>query len=311
MMRIVFWNCGGTGNLGDDLCNLGAQIFAKNLFGPHVARQFFKITIQNLDYFKTADLIIIGGGQLLDKTDFIEQIIKHDIRTKFAFVGVGAGDINDVRPFQQTLEPIFWGVRDNHSFNLLREAGFKCVFNQGDITKLVEFPEIKLIHGHKIIGLNFKNIYKGEEWKKHIVDLLDDLEEPVTLFAFNSWERKEIDYYGEKTWISDGDSASFAEDIKRRSLKENQIHVLSYNCEADDGVIFGASLQACKYMVVERLHAAILCHRFKIPFYAIGYHDKVSRFMKENEMEENLIGMDPEEIFIAIKKLQSEEKANA
>lgn len=286
-MKILFWNCGGTGNLGDDLCHAGAVEYCRMLFGHVTAKRIFKLNDQTAADLESFDYLAIGGGQILDGSDFLERLKPHSKRIKYFFLGVGIGSHDNLAPHLDWLDPVFWNVRDFHSEEILSncERGYRLEGICQDLSLLLKLPVKRTAPKYRI-GLNFKNVDKTQRFAIEIADMLDQLSEPVCFFPFNSTDPGEKIIDGELCRYSDGNGEVLAREIKKLMKRQENLDIISYNdAHCDDPNQWLDNLRAAEFIICERYHAAVSAYRLGIPFNALPYHQKITRFLSDNDLE--------------------------
>ena len=96
--------------------------------------------------------------------------------------------------------------------------------------------------------------------------------------------------------MSDCDDTVLGRKVAMLSESRYRREIVAYDHELHRPEVWAGMLGGYQYMVVERLHAAILAHRFRIPFRGVGSSDKVKRFMQDVGMADRIIGGTPSEI---------------
>ena len=106
-MKIAFWNCSATGNLGDDLCFLGTvEFYKQRLKYDFEIMNIFLLNEYTIHAVNECDLLVIGGGQLLERSNVLEKLGKHTVKPPIEFFGVGVGDMSDLDHHQETLRKV-------------------------------------------------------------------------------------------------------------------------------------------------------------------------------------------------------------
>lgn len=309
-MKVAFWNCAGTGNLGDDLCHLGAVEYIKRYFrgAPIEAHHLFRLNEKAIKEVNESDYLVIGGGQLLDRTDFLEQLVRAKIKVPYMFVGVGVGSVNDIMPFRDKVKPKFWHVRDRFSASVLRECDVKGEIQEGTDVSVYLGMRACGAEGTRHAGINLKNIHKDRNFIEGLSDELERVIDPVALLAFNSTPRMRVNVDGEQVWISDCDDSWLMRQIKREASDDYEVSTISYVACSDDPLKWVKWMGHLDYMICERYHAVVLAHQFGIPYKAINYHGKVARFLSDVGQQSRIIGSSPEEIVDGLLELRAEAK---
>lgn len=301
-MRIVFWNCGGTGNLGDDLCHLGAVEWCRRTYGEFEAYRIFRLNQFSRDIVQRADLLVIGGGGLLYHSDeYLRKLVEFGTGgAPYIFLGVGVGREFATPELVRQLTPMEWIVRNQESAQILREAGARNVKVAPDLSMLLQYePQPK--NGRAALNLKDTGDWNVEE----LAGLLDQFPDELDLLSFNSTDRHTTGYRdGERVSISDSNDTSLLLQLSRTVKRARDVEGYHYQ----DPLEFASGLSRYSYMVTERLHAAILAFKLGIPFRAIAYHSKVDRFLKENGLEHCRIEPDPKQIFKALYDLRLENR---
>jgi hypothetical protein len=276
-MKITFWNCGGTGNLGDDLCHLGAVERCYRMYHHFEAHKIFKLNHQTIKIVNSSDLLVIGGGRLLNSgSDFLESIIRYGVKVPYVFIGIGVGAYGDVEPYRGKIRARDWVVRNRRSAEILERCGFGPVSVEDDLSELVPIP---FVARRADVGLNMRNEGKGQDF---IEELRRGLPKDVVLVSFNTTARHRAVIDGAICDVSDCDDTALMSNIGGRET-------IGYRGGFNDPIHWASQLGRFSFMVVERFHAAVLAKRLGIPFYAINSGEKIERFMKENGLGDMLI----------------------
>lgn len=313
-MRIVFWNTAGNGNIGDELCYRGAVEFCQKKYHHFTFKQIWSLNKRTIEWVKNAQLLVIGGGQLIDNSSILKDLKRvyesTKLKTPVEFVGVGIGSSDDIQPYHAFLKDLDaeWNVRDKASVAVLCENGFQSQIN-GAVEDLSN--QLDLTHGHSkglgFAGLNLKYQHKNEGFIRDLAEVCDQWVDPVKFYAFNSCDRQKVDYYGEDIWISDCNDEALGDKILDY-CEEDNFYVEAFHVNEDDPIEYVSRIGQANYIITERLHCAILAHRFGIPFRAIAYHDKIDRFLNMYDLGKKTIKPDVESIEKAMYSLREEAK---
>lgn len=304
-MKAVFWNCSGTGNLGDDLCHLGAVQWLKRQEGFTAGfewSQIFRMNRYTIGRVNEADILVIGGGRLLAKSDVIEMLLGQDVRVPYVFVGVGIGSVGDIEPFGGRLKPVRWHVRNERSADILASCGHLNVEVGEDVSALVDIQFNGRV-GESVGGLNLKAEGKTEAFAHDLGARLEALPFAFRMVSFNSTPRKREFIDGEACWISDSDDTHFLLGLREEAKRHER--PMTYQ-RLDDPAEWCRELGELSFMVCERYHAAVLAHRLGIPFVVIGTYEKTRIFMEERGLHDRIVPCEPEAIERAMTMLHEE-----
>ena len=290
-MKIIFWNCGGTGNLGDDLCHHGAVAKCRQMFGEFESEKIFKLNDHTIEKVRNANLLVIGGGRIIGGgSDFLELLVRYDVKIPYLFMGIGIHAFSDIEPFKGKIHAQGWVVRNEKSAEMLERCGFGPVKVEQDLSSLVEIPFHEK-EGRVIGGLNLRADGKPHNFLDELKKLLP---KDVTLVSFNTTCRHRAVIDGEIHEISDSD------DTGMMAWLRNSQDVIGYRGGWHDPIAWSAQLGRFHWMVCERFHACVLAHRLGIPFLAVNSNEKIERFMIENKMKHRLVEHDPKAIARAV-----------
>lgn len=306
-MKIAIWSCGGTGNLGDDLCYLGVVELCRQRYGDDVeTARIFRLNNRTLPIVNGCDRLLIGGGRLIDKNlYYVDALIRFqaEINVPCEFVGIGIEDCIEVRETISNLHPESWHVRDRHSLRILREANVSGRVSWGpDLSGMIPMDKQSDLAPEGAINLINKE--KAVHFEDDLATRMRALGMRARFVAFNSTPRHSEMVDGETVDVSDSDDSDLSIGLQERVASD--LIPLIYRCGIDDPVAFAQRISSAKWMICERLHAAILAVRFGIPFRAIAYHDKVTRFLSDNGLADHAIGGHPLQIFDAAVALERE-----
>ena len=294
-MKIVFWNCGGTGNLGDDLCHQGAVALYRKALGEFEVEKIFRLNEKTIEMINAADKLVIGGGRILGGTDFLSSILKYEIKVPIAFVGVGVRAFADIEPFKGKITAEVWSARDNRSKEMLDMCGFKPTEVMPDLSSIIDIPFTEKSE-IKVGALNLRAAGKPHNFTMELRALLP---REVVLASFNTTGRHKAVVDGEVCEVSDSDDTGMMAEIA------DGREVIGYRGGWDDPIRWAAQLGRFHWMVCERLHACILARRLGIPFLAVNSNEKIERYMVENGMKAGLIEHSPEAIADAVRLLNA------
>ena len=302
-MKIAFWNCSATGNLGDDLCFLGTvEFYKQRLKYDFEIMNIFLLNEYTIHAVNECDLLVIGGGQLLERSNVLEKLGKHTVKPPIEFFGVGVGDMSDLDHHQETLCKVSaFYLRDEESFKLISSRNLKTkVFRDLDPSFFLKYPS-KRVENPRPFGLALKNVNKSSTFKKGLAQELDEIGLPFVFYCFNSTARIEVEIDREKTFISDCDDSALANDIMKLMNRKELCQIRAYRGEerADEWV---SHLHSVEFMICERYHSMVLCHQLGIPYRAIPYQRKISRFLEDNYVEERAVIFNSTAIGKAIKE---------
>lgn len=290
-MKLIFWNCSRTGNLGDDLCHLGAVAKCRQMFGEFEMEKIFKLNDHTIDAVRSADLLVIGGGRILHKgSDFLSKLISYDVKTPYIFMGVGVAAFSDIEPFNGKIHPQGWIVRNKKSAEMLDRCGFEGIKVEPDLSALVDI-KFKEKDQRTIGALNLKADGKPHDFLSELKGMLS---KDLTLVSFNTTGRHKAVVDGELCDVSDCD------DTGMMAWIQDGQDLIGYRGGWDDPVVWASQLGRFHWMVCERLHACILAHRLGIPFFAVNSNEKIERFMIENDMEHRLVENSAKSIIRAV-----------
>ncbi len=293
-MKIVFWNCGGTGNLGDDLMDLGVVEKYKACYDSFEHMRIFRLNESTIKKVNEADLLVIGGGRILDGSDFMSALVKYEVKTPYVFEGVEVRAFIDVEAYHGKVTPEKWVVRNKISVDMLRQCGFGPILLEKDLSNFVNI-DFEMVT-KKMGGINLKNLGKDRNFLR---DLRVGLPKDATLVSFNTTHRHKAVVDGEICEISDCDDTGMMAEIS------DGREVMGYRGGYTDPLKFAGRLGRFSWMICERLHACILANRMKIDYLAVNSDEKVRRFMTEIGQKQRLIDHDPASIIEGAKFLNA------
>jgi polysaccharide pyruvyl transferase WcaK-like protein len=307
-MKLIVFSCANTGNFGDDIAFEGIkQRFSKITHtDPETIRHVIRLNKETVKIVNEYDFLIIGGGEILSNSNFLDQIVENDIKIPYMFLSVGVGSEEDIRPYLDKIHPTAWYARTERDLHILRNCGIR--------NALVHVDPLYMCYVKKEpngkIGLNLKAIGKGIDFIDKTAFILDDLisrEIKIDLLALNSRPRQTVEYYGELIDISDCDDFELMKGIKERMREK--INIFAYS--GKDPLQYLDDLVDYDGIVGERLHAVMAACYGGVNFRAIPYHSKIDKFLEMHELMDRRIGGSPEEIGIAIEQLWREKTDHA
>lgn len=286
-MKIVFWNCGSTGNLGDDLCHLGAVERCRQIYGEFLIRKIFRLNEKNIEEVNAADLLVIGGGRMLDRSDILQSLFAMGLTTRCFFVGISIGALSDIHDYADRLrsKQFIFIVRNQKSANLLANYGIASTVEE-DVSSLVNIDFEPRSEKYSA-ALNLKNTHRDGGFEREIQKYLP---KDVSLISFNTTPRHRVTMDGEMCWVSDSNDTELLDKIAEGR------EVLCYRGGYDKPEEFAAQIGRFHFMVVDRFHAAVLARRAGVEFLAINSCEKIERAMSEWGMKDRLIQNDAKSI---------------
>ena len=283
-MNIVILSCASTGNFGDDIILEGIRIKMSKEYPQAGGKiwQVLRINKISAEFINKQDLLIVGGGELLSRSDILKQILKNDIKIPYMFLSVGVGSEKDIEPYIAKLKPTVWYARTDRDAEILNSCGAQNAMVHMD--PIFECPVNRKPNGR--IGLCLKNDGKNNQFIEDLAKILDTLIKAgvaIDLMALNSRSKQPISYCGERINISDCNDEVFMQQI--RSRMTSQVNILAY--DGNNPLRFLDLLADYDGIVGERLHSILAAIHAKINFKAINYHEKISKFL-------NMVGLNGE-----------------
>jgi len=284
-MKVFVLNCADTGNFGDDIIFEGVKNRIKIQFPEHKEIISIKrINKEIAQIISEDDYLIIGGGELLSSSDILKQITSNDIRCRYEFYSIGVGSESDIKPYIDKLKPAVWSGRTKEDCRILNNAGIKGVLHKAD--PLFDCG-IKFREKTDLIGINFKNINKNNDFIRDAAFQLDKLLEKgikAELIALNCRSREVIKYYGEDIYISDCNDLELM--YKISNLMVNKINIVYYK---NNPLEFLSVLSRYRGIIAERLHCIMSAFYCGIDFRAISYHKKIDKFLEDHDLKSKKI----------------------
>ena len=302
----------GAGNLGDDIISSilvkkyqdkypSAKIgiltnLEKNHFGynslnvvlfkkPRLLKPNYYSNKNKIKKFiKNADMLIIGGGGLLQDTHFLftsHRYIRYIFYTKPScvkhLISVGVGPIKSrltkfYLKFQLSLFD-YIGLRDQESIYQIKKFGYKSnicpdVVMGCDIKEF--FPPIK---ENKGVGVSIRPWGQMDDSK--LVNLIKNcfnrFKEPIFLFVFEYSKDNVLEY-------------EYAMKIQKiLSIDKIESQIFVYNLSSNQ--IFLKAFRSVKYAIAVRFHANVLWQKLNVRTMPISYAPKVTSMYKKFDIE--------------------------
>lgn len=248
------------------------------------SKRTFKLFFELAKAIKKADIVIIGGGGLLQDVHTVATIPRYLITAALAkyyskkvmYYSLGVGPIKspilkklvkDVsNQFVDTIS-----VRDETSKNLLEALGVTTkvevisdpVFLISDLVPMEKWKRTSIDR----VGIAFRQFKTDERVEEELSRLIEGLpDKSIFLYPFD-----------------------YKEDIKlmtRLKEKHPQISLVS-DYQSNEDLL--NSLSELDLMVSMRLHGVITCASYGIPSVAVSYDPKVDAFQKLMGMEDYLL----------------------
>ncbi len=298
-------------NLGDDLMiKLFAQKFKQHniiiLSDDNLFNSGFKgeknITFYSPNLYKEvleiADIhIIIGGSMFILKIESIKDAVKLRYRyfeskklkkfakknnIKTAVIGANLGPFDKKKYGLKLAEyelntKDFITVRDNYSFETLHNSTSSNISNN-----VTEYPDI--VYGLRLslpntiinkkygLGISaYRSSNKKQNYDNYLAyakisdEFINKSGKKVAIFAFDSEDQNDLisAYY-----------------IKEFSKFPDMIEIVPYLRNSE---LFLKNFSACEKFLATRFHSAILSQVYDIPFYALGYSNKMKNLMTDQK----------------------------
>lgn len=300
--NIFILNVAGYNNFGDDLIALYIykrilkinknvyQIVDKN--NHSVNNNLLNLGLKIMDistYQPKNDLIIIGGGTLLNPFVFGDYFIKQAdnyIKRGFhvSYLGIETtGLINKFLAKKILRKCFFIAVRNKESKKIMNSLYFKekkpNILVIGDLVEQINFSKAK--NKKNIVGICISpKIELDEEILKKILLFLISKKYKVEFFSFcnHLFAEHERDNYFAKKFIN-------------KYFKNHQ--KIRINKETNMGKVL-ENMNKFKFIITTRFHATIIAKEKKITVFNVNYEDKCINYCRKN----NIFNGDLEDLYL-------------
>jgi len=322
-MNVLIWGYFGAGNLGDELILFYTVDYLKNAFkdinivvpsiNPVYTEEFHKVNaIDRFDLellkeaIKNSHIVIVGGGGLIQDhysiklADFfskgLQSITGYGIVPLLAKMfskriihfaqGIGPLYTDDAFYFTKFFFELgdYISVRDAYSKKLLDmlEVGNVKLIADPILLRKQEFDKFEIRENYnlpknkKIIIVNLRFWHDKqflEYYKNQVKDMLSGLDKDyyIVFLPFQQFSKEESDY-----GIMNELSQNF---VNSKILNISQINPIEVE----------RIIGSVDFLIGMRLHSIILAYKYKIPFLAVPYHEKVISSCKEMGAEDRII----------------------
>lgn len=302
----------GAGNLGDDIISSilvrkyqdkypSAKIgiltnLEKNHFGynslnivlfkkPRLLKPNYYVNKNKIkEFLKNTDMLIIGGGGLLQDTHFLftsHRYIRYIFNTKPScvkhLISVGVGPIKSrltklYLRFQLSLFD-YIGLRDQESIYQIKNLGYKSVICPDvvmgcDIKEF--FPSITESKG---IGVSIRPWGQMDDSKmvNLIKNCFNRFKEPIYLFVFEYSKDNVLEY-------------EYALNIQKiLSVDKIESQIFVYNLSNNQ--TFLKAFRSVKYAIAVRFHANVLWQKLNVSTMPISYAPKVTSMYNKHDIK--------------------------
>ena len=231
--------------------------------------------------FERAELLVLGGGTLINRSEYLEVLIRQDSpRMERAVFGTGVanpsywGQVEPSEGWVQFLDScVYVGVRGPLSLEILRKWGYGGEAEVvGDPALALEVPDGSLARSGDRVVIS-PAWTGGELWGGADAPVFEALADTTRRFVAEGREVVMLSCYP-------GDDRHVFEMMRAAGAPE-----LRYVAGYDDVAAAAHLLGSAGLVVAERLHAAVLAAGAGTPFVAIEYRPKVDDFAQSVGME--------------------------